>query len=257
MLSERPLPKGKEFSRELLKMCQDEGLDETMDTSQQNKVPGYERVERQGAGVIKWVMPASAFDRYILVGDPGQNTPPNRNSAVVMVFKVTGFPQVPAELAAFHWVVGGGRYWPFIQQMREWYREYHPIYAAFDATGVQKGFDELVFAQAGMLMEGLNMQFRKMQMVLALKLIMGKGLLLMPRRVEGIWMQLAGWRMPDTKLRQDIASCLFMVGDVLNRLFVIDEDIEDESEWEPVGIPGRPHRQRSPRITRQNRGRSR
>jgi len=39
--------------------------------------------------------------------------------------------------------------------------------------------------------------------------------------------------MPDTKLRQDIASCLFMAADVLNRLFVIDEKEQaqaDESE---------------------------
>jgi len=72
-----------------------------------------------------------------------------------------------------------------------------------------------------------------MRMVVALKLILGKQLFLMPKSVQGIWMQLAGWRMPDTKLRQDVASCLFMAADVVNRLFVIDESEEarpDQSE---------------------------
>ena len=67
-------------------------------------------------------------------------------------------------------------------------------------------------------------------MVTALKLIFGKQLLLLPKEVQGIWLQLAGWRMPDTKLRQDIASCLFMAAHVLNRLFVIDEQEADEEE---------------------------
>lgn len=258
MMSERPLPKGKEFTRELLKPCQCTGLDDMMESAQANDLPGYERAETQGAGITKWVTPASPFDRYILVGDPGQGTPPHRNSPVVMVIKVTGFPYVPAELAAFHWIDGRGSYWPFINQMDEWYRAYKPIWAAFDATGVQKGFDELVFAQRGLLMEGLNMQHQKMQMVLSLKLILGKVLLLMPQKVQGIWMQLANWRMPDKKLKQDIASCLFMIGGVMNRLFLIDEQEAGEDQYEqPSGPQGRSGRQRNPRVSRRNRGRHR
>jgi len=40
--------------------------------------------------------------------------------------------------------------------MDEWYKAYKPIYAAFDASGVQKGFDELVFAQRGVIIEGVQ-----------------------------------------------------------------------------------------------------
>jgi len=76
--------------------------------------------------------------------------------------------------------------------MDEWYKAYKPIYAAFDASGVQKGFDELVFAQRGVIIEGVQVQTNKMRMVVALKLIFGKQLLLMPKSVQGIWMQLAG-----------------------------------------------------------------
>jgi hypothetical protein len=255
MLSERPLPKGKEFTPELLEPCRCAELDAILQSGLDSRLPGYTREELRGAGIVKWFTPPTEFDRYILVGDPGQNTPPDRNSAVAMVIRVTGFPDRAAELAAFHWIDGHGSYWPFINQMDEWYKAYKPIYAAFDATGVQKGFDELVFAQRGMLMEGISAQHRKMQMVVALKLILGKQKLLMPKSVQGIWMQLGGWRLPDTKLRQDIASCLFMVADVLNRLYVIDEAqvAEEDDEYDtPVRRPHRAARRRNPRVGRGN-----
>ncbi|NIV30498.1 MAG: hypothetical protein GWN58_13670 [Anaerolineae bacterium] len=253
MLSERPLPKGKEFTPELLGPCRCAELDAILQSGLDSKLAGYSKEEMRGAGIVKWVTPPTEFDHYVLVGDPGQNTPPNRNSAVAMVIRVTGFPLRAAELVAFHWIDGHGSYWPFIEQMEAWWKLYHPIYSAFDATGVQKGFDELVFAQRGMLMEGINVQGQKMQMVLALKLILGKQKLLMPKEVQGIWMQLGGWRMPDTKLRQDIASCLFMAASVLNRLFVIDEtDEEEEEEYEPVRHTYRAARRRNPREGRRN-----
>jgi len=247
MDAERPLPKGKEFTPELIARCQDEGLDEMMKTMTKDDVPGYEIMEAPRAGVFRWVTPPSNFDRYILIGDPGQANPPDRNSAVVMVFKVTGFPQVPAELAAFSWVFGKGSYWPFINQFKEWYQLYRPFYAGYDSTGSQKAFDELAFSQAGILAEGLNIQRQKMQMVVALKLIMGKGKILMPRRIQGIWMQLAGWQHPDTKLRQDIASTLFMAAHVMNRMFILDEQDDNEDDF-----PGRDAPRGSGRVSRRN-----
>jgi len=236
MMSERPLPRGKEFTPELLKKAQCQSLDDLMDHALENRLAGYAMETMEKAGTVLWVTPPNEHDQYILVGDPGQSMPPNRNSAVIMAIKVTGFPDVPAELAAFWWGPihpdQVGSYWPFIYQMEEWYRMYQPVYAGFDATGVQKGFDELVFAQRNMLMEGIQMQNQKMRMVIALKLIMGKGKLLLPKRIQSIWLQLAGWHMPDTKLRQDVASCLFMVADVLNRLFVIEPEVIEQEPTE-------------------------
>ena len=53
-------------------------------------------------------------------------------------------------------------------------------------------------------------------------------------------------------LRQDIASCLFIVADVLNRLFIIDEEQEakeDDSEYEDVAhMRRRPHRRKDTRL---------
>ena len=254
LMNERPMPKGKEFSPDLLKLAMCHELDDVLESRRGE--PGVRLETFPRAGTTLWVMPPTEFDRYVLVGDPGQNTPPNRNSGVVMVIKVTGFPTVPCELAAFHWVDGRGSYWPFLNRMDEWYKAYKPIYSAFDASGVQKGFDELVFVQRGMLIEGIKVNTNKMRMVVALKLIMGKGLLLMPRGIQGIWLQLAGWYMPDTKLRQDIASCLFIAGDVLNRLFVIDEKEAGQDDVEDDGTL-RPARAANPRVGRGNIGRNR
>jgi hypothetical protein len=124
MLSERPMPKGKEFKPELLEPCRSAEMDDVMTNALAIPLPGYMKEEMPRAGTVLWVTLPIEFDRYVLVGDPGQNTPPDRNSAVVAIVKVTGFPTVAAELAA--------------------------------------------------------------------------------------------WQNPDTKLRQDIASCLFMTADVMN-----------------------------------------
>jgi len=114
MLSERPMPKGKEFKPELLEPCRSAEMDDVMSHALAIPLVGYVKEEVPRAGTVLWVTPPTEFDRYVLVGDPGQNTPPDRNSAVVAVIKVTGFPTVAAELAAFHWVDGRGSYWPFI-----------------------------------------------------------------------------------------------------------------------------------------------
>ena len=260
MKSKRLLPRGNEFTPELLEPCQSREMDDVMRHARENNLRGYYVEEAQRAGTVLWVTPPNEFDRYVLVGDPGQNTPPDRNSGVVVVLKVTGFPQVPAEVAAFHWVDGQGSYWPFINQMEEWYRAYRPIYTAFDTSGTQKGFDELVFAQKGMLVEGVQVNANEMRMVVALKLILGKQKLLMPKGIQGVWMQLAGWQNPDTKLRQDIASCLFVTADVMNRLFVIDESEQQETEVEEVvgaSQRRRAHRDHRGRVLRQNSGRVR
>jgi len=238
MDAERPLPKGTEFTPEIIAASQDDGLDNMMKSMKDSEAPGYEIIKVPSVGVVRWVTPPTLFDSYIMIGDPGQGNPPARNSPVIMVFKVTGFPHMPATLAAFAWVYGNGSYWPFINQFKEWFSIYHPMYAGYDSTGAQKAFNEIVFTQAGVLAEGIQVSTQKMQMVVALKLLMGRGKILMPKHIQGIWMQLAGWRNPDKKLRQDIASTLFMTGYILNRLFVIGVEPEDD-EPEPPKRSGR------------------
>jgi hypothetical protein len=228
MSAERPMPRGQEFTPELLAKVEDRDLDEMMRIGIEGKYDGYVLERMEKAGVTRWQLPPDSTRDYIVVGDPGQGTPPLRNSPVIGVFDVTGFPDSPCTLAAFNWIDGRGSYWPFINGMKQYISEYRPVYSAFDATGTQKSLDELAFTQAGVVIEGLSVTHMKMAYVLALKLVMGKRLMRMPHDIKGIWHQLSGWRMPDTKLRQDIASMLFMLGHLLNRMFQIDDD--DDSD---------------------------
>lgn len=231
MLSERPLPKGLEFTESLIEKCQSEELDHIMESALEHKLPGFELEQVRKAGIIRWRRPYDHHQVNILIGDPGQANPPDRNSPVCMVFDISGFPEHPARLVAFEWLFGNGSYWPFIYKMEELYDTYKPLYAGFDATGTQKAFDELVFTQRGpgRLFAGLDVSGQKQAMVVALKLLMGQGLIEIPKSLKSVWLQLANWHMPDTKLRQDIAACLFMVGQTLHQVMA-QSQIEDDSE---------------------------
>lgn len=66
---------------------------------------------------------------------------------------------------------------------------------------------------------------------------MREGLLRLPTKISNFWLQLAKWHMPDKKLRQDIASWLFMAADVLNRLSVIDDRSNPDFEEERDELP--------------------
>ena len=250
LLSERPIPRGKEFTAAILEPAQAPSMDENMAHQLQEGTPGYQMQTMRRAGTWLWETPYNEFSEYIVTGDPGQNCPPYRNSPCVVAFDVTDFPDRPAELAAFWWGDGKGSYWPFIYKFEEYCQIYKPRARAFDATGSQKGFDELCFQQRGLVVEGLNMQKWKMQMIVTLKLLLGKELLRMPKGIQGIWMQLAGWHMPDKKLRQDVASTLFMAAFLINRLYMLSDlqegdtlDMPEEGDGEERFIRNRILRQ--------------
>ena len=252
--SERPLPRGNECTPELLEPCQSREMDDVMRHARENNLHGYYVEEAQRAGTVLWVTPPNEFDRYVLIGDPGQNTP-DRNSGVVVALKVTGLPRVPAEVAAFHWVDGQGSYWPFINQMEEWYRAHTQAdpyrlrrlrhAEGLRRTGVRPEGD------AGRGRAGEHQQDAH-----------GGGPETDPGQAEtahaegdsGHLDAVGGVEIPDTKLRQDIASCLFIAADVLNRLFIIDEEQEaeeDDSEYEDVAhMRRRPHRRKTTRHQR-------
>jgi hypothetical protein len=231
LYSQRPIPRGKEFTETLIEAAIDPNLDNEMQLGIDAEEAGYTLVHSPKIGVTVWELPPKPDHDYIVVGDPGQASPPNRNSGVVIAFDVTGFPQRPATLAAFSWVDGkGGSYWPWIYRLEDYYKRYKPLFTGFDSTGVQKGFDELVFAQRGIPVTGMNLQSTKMQMVAALKLLMGRSMILMPARIRYMWHQLAAWHMPDTKLNQDIACTLFMAGYQIHRLFWYHAQATEEHE---------------------------
>ena len=111
--------------------------------------------------------------------------------------------------------------------------------AAFDATGIQRAFDELGVLDDTKLWIPLDMSGLKMHMVLCLKVLMGKGVVKIPKRLYSIWNQLLMWCMPDKQLRQDIASAMFMIGYLLNQILPhgasqdleLVREIEEADRW--------------------------
>jgi len=227
MYAERPLPKGKEFTGETIEHAQSAGLDKIMSDALEEHMPGYIIESSRTAGTTRWIIPPQKDHMYVMVGDPGQGNPPYRNSAAILVYDVTDVPKQPATLAAFDWVYGYGSYWPFINKMIEWYDEYHPYIAAFDATGTQKSFDDLGVLDQSKVWMPLNLSNLKMHMVLCAKVLLSRGIIQMPKSLFSIWNQLLMWCMPDKNLQQDIASAVFMGAYVINQILprrIVEED---------------------------------
>ena len=112
--------KGEEFPAEPVEPCLDDSLDELMSHRLDARDPEFEFDENDKAGATLWAMPPDRSRSYVVVGDPGQSAPPFRNSPVVMVFDVTDYPEGAMVMRAFWWGDGGGKYEPWINQMRHW-----------------------------------------------------------------------------------------------------------------------------------------
>lgn len=227
MDAERPIGDGEHFSHKMLKMNFDEAMNDYMDVAIKQEKPGFDYREGQRAGTVLWECPPDfrSNRKYCVIGDPGQSNPPYRNSPVIMVWDYTDFPKRPAFLRCFSWVYGNGSYQPFIDEfirLVEKYRAHQSC--AFDSTGQQSAFDQLVFQSEGFLVEGMNMAGNNKSKALnSAKVIMGQGLLKMPH-LDNIESQLVNYKLPDTRIRQDIVSVIIMSSDFLNRFFYIKDD---------------------------------
>lgn len=240
MGGQRPMGAGRHFSISTIQKCTSIELDNLMNANLETQksttvVDGnYEWVKLTAprVGVYKWEAPPDhrAGRQYIVVGDPGQSNPPDRNSPPIMVWDVTNFPAKPATLRAFHWVFAAGSYWGFLTEFERYVKTYRAHgRCAFDSTGTQKGFDELAFALMGLQAEGMNMSMSNKYLALnSLKLFMENGLMQFPY-ISHLQNQLSNYELPDSKLRQDLVMCMAMSALWMRRLYYMDT-IEDESE---------------------------
>jgi hypothetical protein len=73
----RHWPKGKESKPKLREPCRSAEMDDVMTHALAIPLPGCVKEEMLRAGTVLWVTPPTEFDRYVLVGDPGQNTLPD------------------------------------------------------------------------------------------------------------------------------------------------------------------------------------
>lgn len=241
MHGKRPLGSGEHFNAAMVKLCTSEELEKLMDDvmnlpDDDLRKQGFVHKKSQELGTYQWEMPPQKNRDYIVISDPGQGNPPYRNSAAVMVFDVTEFPEQPMKLRAFNWIFGMGSYWPWLRAHAEYVEKYHAYGRnAFDATGTQKGFDELVFHEMKLGAEGMDMSgTKKMLSINALKLFMGKGMIEFPYIVH-LSSQLTHYKLPDDKIRQDLVSCLAMAANWARRLYWTDIFNESEDPKSPYG----------------------
>jgi hypothetical protein len=228
----RPVGKGEQFPWSLVEPNIAPALTDIMERAIAENRAGFVYQQAPKCGAVWWEMPYEEGREYIVIGDPGQSNPPHRNSPVIMVWDITGFPEVPAVLRCFRWIFGGGSYQPFLLEYQRLVEQYHAQgQNAFDSTGVQKGFDELVFTTQHLLAEGMNMQGEKFLMINTAKVLLGKIMLRFPN-LRGWAHQLTHYKLPDTKIRQDIVMAFVMSCGWMKRLLYgyLDEDEEDALE---------------------------
>jgi hypothetical protein len=134
-------------------------------------------------------------------------------------------------LRAFWWGSGNGSYEPCKTQFLHYYHYYRPSWGVFDSTGTQKGFEELFNVENNLSMYGMNLAAGiKGECILALKLLMGKGLMKWPPSIKGIFRQLVNYELPDKKLIQDIVSNFQMAAGFAKQFYWLDADAQEEPE---------------------------
>ena len=230
----RPIGNGEHFPSSVIKLNLDEGLTNVVQYQTElpeghpDKKPGFVLKKANRVGVYHWEMPPEKNRVYIVIADPGQSNPPDRNSAIIMVWDVTDFPSQPARLQAFNWVFCNGSYWPFVTAFEDYVKRYNAKGRnGFDSTGTQTGFNELVFATMSLETEGINLAAQGKYLALnAAKFFMGRGMMKIPY-IEHLVNQLSHYRLPDAKLKQDLVMCIAMSAAYMRRYYYEDmPDIE-------------------------------
>jgi hypothetical protein len=230
MGAKRPMGQGFEFRRELLEGVQDKSLDDIMAAGQEKGDPEFEIGTQKKGGVVQWVMPPEAGRDYYLIADPGQGAPPGRNAPVVCVLDVTDYPKTPASLRAFWWGNGGGKYEPFVEQVKHWMAHYHCLMGGYDATGGQKVFGEATFSDLLNLLPVDLSGVKKKTFMTLLKIIMYRKYVRFPEGIKGLNNQFLKYRLPDDKLAQDIVSAFFVFAGLLWHMGLAEDLLPDEEK---------------------------
>jgi len=234
----RPLGDGEHFPQSSLEKCRAAYLDDYIQQGMQNEeeegVPDDERtfVIRTAlrVGVHTWETPPQPGHTYVVVADPGWGNPPDRNSAGISVWDITGFPTTPAVLVAFDWTFGHGSPNPWITKFSRYVHDYKAVnMCRYDGTGFQKGYEYM-----GMGLEELGAfpvsmaGQNKFTFLTHAKKIMADGKLAIPN-VPHIFSQLARYVYPEPKhLRQDLVSMLLVLASILMEMYYVEDEPEDE-----------------------------
>jgi hypothetical protein len=102
---------------------------------------------------------------------------------------------------------------PFINRFDEWKAAYKvpTLFCGYDSTSSQKHIAELAWQTGEAEVTPLGFDGAKKFMYLnAAKLLMSKGLLQIPKGIDGFEDQMRSYHLPDKKIAQDIVSALCM-----------------------------------------------
>jgi hypothetical protein len=217
----RPIGSGEHFSQESIMKCRDNNLDDVMRDAQMMPNDDVKLITMPKAGVVEWSLPPEKDRFYFLVADPGWSDPPNRNSAAMMVFDVTNFPTIPATMRSFAWVYGNNSPEPWIQKYMELCYKYGCVGRnAFDSTGPQSGYGRMIHGLTDLFPWEVNMGGGKKYIFLnAAKTLISKGLYQFPD-IPMLFSQLAKYKLPDEKLRQDLVACLLVASAYIDYMFM-------------------------------------
>ncbi len=222
LYGDKPMSGGEHFPQHSLAKVFDSQLDDAMRHHQANHTMGWEvKTARGGVGVYHWRRPYEPDGQYIVFADPGQGNPPKRNSAAVMVFRVDGFPLVPASLYMFDWVYGNGSPEPWIASFVNAVKDYRAIGScAYDATGLQAGYERMEKKLYECMPVRVNLNLiNKNKNLNALKMMFARGHLQMPM-IEGLYSQLMLYTIPEpSDLRQDLVMTLVVGAELLAPIY--------------------------------------
>ena len=230
----RPVGDGKIFSASMVQACLSSELDERMEQGLLHKLPGYAKIELPRIGIQRWELPYEGGHEYVVIADPGFDSPPNRNAAAIGVWDTTMFPEAPARMAAFHWVNGNNSPEPWMSSYYEYVLRYNAVGRnAYDNTGWQSGYQRWVdlFKQVNsqpMSFTGAN----KFSHINAAKVMMARGGVLFPT-IQAMISQFAKYDYDDDKLVQDVIAMFMMSCSYLNQLFFMQRR-DDKTDTVPA-----------------------
>jgi hypothetical protein len=269
----RPEGRGNYFSKNRVFACEDNFYGEFIEDQIRRGKPGFDVRVTPGAGVTYFTVPPPITDLdtgpshlYMLLGDPGTGDAPNRNSPVLQVWDVTGFPKYKASLVAFWWGSGNGSITPFINQLVIFMAMYDPLFTGVDSTGPQKSTAELLNTYltgerydpakreewlgtidlskiTNLKVGGLDFSgAKKPAYLVAGRLMIEAGLMTWPKWVIGLRSQLTNYdpakdRVDMPKIPQDLVATLCMAAHAIRVWFhVSTEDMVRKQEALPVEL---------------------
>lgn len=228
----RPMGSGEYFNRTMLDNARARWMDDLMQDNLQLETEGWKHVKAEKCGTVKWEMPPEEDGEYIVIADPGYKNPPYRDSAGVSVWKVNGFPFVPAHLVGFTWVAGNGNPEPWMNQYTDYVIRYRAIgHNGYDATGSGAAYAKLTDINE-LLPYPVNLgAMKKQSYITLLQTVMARGLLQMPY-IEHIFSQLAKYEYPEKeKMRQDLVMMLLVAVAVLEPRWYLQFQTKNEKEY--------------------------